>query len=100
MNDVLEHMVQIGYQIQRLIVVDLQNHACMWYIHTVEPLYKGQVVQWSLSTRDKLGIIMGQSLGEMLSSSWRYYHYSYYGRGILCSEVVLFSEVHRAIKGF
>ena len=88
MNDALEHTVQIGYQIQRLIVVDLQNHAF------------GTYIQWSLSTRDKLGIIMGQSLGEMLSSSWRYYHYSYYGRGILCSEVVLFSEVHRAIKGF
>ena len=49
-----------GTSLQRWVLCPLYSGASLqgasWMCYTVEPLFKGQVlIQWSLSTRDKLG---------------------------------------------
>ena len=74
----------------------LQGTSWSFVPYTVEPLFKGQVgplslIQWRLSTRDKLVLCPLYSGASLQGTSWYFVPYTYSGEGTSCGQVLLCS---------
>ena len=84
--------IELDLEFQMYVIMCVHVHVDLHvHVHVYSHVHVF-IVQWSLSTRDKLGV-GPLSLVEMLSSYQRYSVHCHCRLLVLCSEVVLFLGV-------